>query len=121
MPAKTPVTTRSTAGYVIPEQGVYGGVNAVSASLITNGTLHSNDKDLKLKKYFFSDIDTGDTWASGIQGAVACAWQTDQADADLGGVSITTVKSTATPFGAIFTFDVENANSVGWLWVLSRE
>jgi len=114
MAAKTPVTTTTTAGYVVPALGVYGGVNAVNAALITNGTHTANRLGLKMGIYYFSDVDDTDTWTSNIPNIVAVAWQADQANTDKVGASLTTAAT------GVITFDCENANSNGWLWVLSQ-
>ena len=113
MAAKTPVADNTTSGFTEPGKSVYGGVNAVAASLITNGTHHADRSGLKLRVFYFSDIDDTDTWTSNIDNIVAVAWQADQADTDKVGASVTTALT------GVITFDAENANSVGWLWVLS--
>lgn len=120
MAAKTPVSDRSTAGFTdatVPS--VFGGVNAVDASLITQGTHHGNAGGFKLRIFHFADIDDADTWTSGISGIIAVAWQPDEADTDKVGATLTTADSTTQPLGGVITFDAENANSTGWLWVLS--
>jgi len=114
MAAKTPLTTTSTAGYVVPSQGIYGGVNAANAAMTTNGTHHASRQDLRLSIFYFTDIDDTDTWTSNIPGIVAVAWQANQADTDKVGATLTTAAT------GVITFDAQNANSAGWLWVLSR-
>ena len=112
MAAKTPTMTRSTAGFTEPGKSLYTGVNAVDADLITNGTHVADRNGFKLDVFYFSDIDDADTWASGIKSIQAVAWQADQADTDKVAATLT-----AAATGTI-TFDAENANSNGWLWVL---
>jgi hypothetical protein len=114
MPPKTPLATKSTAGYVVPELGIYGGVNPVATALTSVGQSHPNRSGLKMTTWYFTDIDDTDTWTSGIPGIVAVAWQANQADTDKVGASLTTAAT------GVVTFDAENANSAGWLWVLSR-
>jgi len=125
MAAKTPTTTKTTAGYVDPALGLYGcgpNTKTYSSSVIATATnnlktdvkdLISNRNGLKLSIFFFSDIDAaGDTWTSGLPNIKACAWQ--PADATDDKVSaVCTAKSTGT-----ITFVAQNANSEGWLWVL---
>lgn len=109
MAAKTPVAVGGS-GYV-PPFNAFTGVNAVAAALITNGTIQGHG-GFKLEVYAFADIDDTDTWTSNIQNIAAVAWQADQADTDKVGASVTTQAT------GVVTFDVENANSTGWLWVL---
>lgn len=112
MAAKTPVT-QGTAGYP-GANGVFGGVNPISTALITVGALHASVDGMKFRRYYFADIDDTDTWTSNIQGIVAVAWQADQVDADIVAATLTTAAT------GVITFDAQNANSNGWLWVLSR-
>ncbi|GAG32180.1 unnamed protein product [marine sediment metagenome] len=113
MPAKTPVMDNTTAGYTVPMiPSVRGGVNAVNADLITNGTHKANGNDLKWQNYYFSDIDDTDTWTSNIPNIFAVAWQGDQVDTDRVAATVTTAAT------GIVTFGAENANSKGWLWVM---
>lgn len=119
MPAKTPVVSPATAGYVVPGLGVYGGVNTSTANLLT-GTAehHANRNGLQLSIFYFGpsasgfDIDDTDTWTSGIKGIVAVAWQGSDPDDD----AVVPFLSTAAT--GVVTFQSESANSEGWLWVL---
>ena len=121
MAAKTPLTTKSTAGYVDPALGLYtecaGRTNSTAATTTNNiksdvGDVMSNRNGLKLSVFFFTDIDSGDTWASGLKGVKATAWQGADATDDVGNAVLT-----AAATGTI-SFIVTNANSEGWLWVL---
>ena len=113
MPAKTPLTTKTTAGYVDPKLGVYGGVCALADNIKTDTAERlANRQGLFLSIFFFTDVDNADTWASGLPGVKACAWQGADPDDDGGAVSLL-VAST----GQI-GFAMQNANSEGWLWVL---
>ena len=114
MAAKVPLFT-STGG-MDENNGIWGGVNPVTTALATVGKLRGSRNGLKLSVFPFfgaaNDIDDGDTWASGLRNVVACAWQANQANTDKVGVSLTDAAT------GTFTFDVQNAGSVGWLWVL---
>ena len=114
MAAKTPVTTKTTSGYVEPAAGIFGGVNPITTTLLLVGKSYAQRADLKEGIYFFSDIDDGDTWTSNIPGIVAVAWQADQADDDLIGATLTTAAT------GVITFQGETTNATGWLWVKSR-
>jgi hypothetical protein len=114
MAAKTPLTTRGTAGYVEPYLGVYGGVCALADNIKSGTAEHlANRNGLKLSIWFFTDVDNADTWTSGIKGVKACAWQGADPDDDGGAVSLVTAAT-----GEI-GFAMQNADSEGWLWVLS--
>ncbi len=97
---------------------IHGGVNPVTTSLITVGTLHGSLNGLRHTVWPFfgadNDIDDADVWTSGIQGIVALAWQANQANTDLVTATLTTAAT-----GAI-TFKATNAGSVGWLHVWSH-
>jgi hypothetical protein len=111
--AKTPVMDNTTSGFTVPNlPSVWGGVNAINADLISNGTHKSNANDLKFEIYYFSDIDDTDWWTSNIPNLFAVAWQADQVNADIVAATITTQAT------GVVTFDAQNANSNGWLWVL---
>jgi hypothetical protein len=119
MAAKTPVMTRSTAGHVEPGLGVYGGVCAVTDNILSDTAEHlANRNGLKLSIFYFgpsasaNDIDNGDTWTSNIQGIKAVAWQGADAADDCCAATLTTAAT------GVITFQAENANSEGWLWVL---
>lgn len=111
MPPKTPTLTSSTTGYTRPGHTVFTGVNPVTTALKSVGA-DAKQQGMALEVYYFADVDDTDTWASGIQNIRAVAWQADQADTDKVGATIT-AQATGT-----ITFDAENANSTGWLWVL---
>lgn len=119
MAAKTPVTTRSTAGYVDPGLGVYGGVATGTNNLVSDVDEHLvNRNGLKLSIFYFgpsasaNDIDDGDTWTSNIPGIKAVAWQGADIADDCVAATLTTAAT------GVITFAAENANSEGWLWVL---
>ena len=119
MAVKSPVTTTTTAGYVDPNRTVYGGVNAIAADLISNGTHYPGVAGMRFTRWYFSDMDDTDTWGPTSTPAppprpVAVAWQPDQADTDICAVTITTAGE-----APVITIDCENANSKGWVWVLS--
>lgn len=114
MAAKTPAASAATSGFVEPNHGLYGGVNAVDAALITNGTHQANRSGLRHRAFYFADIDNTDTWTSGLTTIVAVAWQPDQADTDLVGATLTTAAT------GVVTFAATNANSNGWLHVWTR-
>ncbi len=113
MSAITPVTDTTTAGYVIPNLGVYGGEAATSESILTEGKRFHNRNNMKLRIYYFSSIGDGDTWTSGIKGIIACAFQADN-DLNWQIVASPTVAATG-----VVTFQTNGAARKGWLWVLS--
>lgn len=113
MAAKTPVTDPSATGYVDPHRGVVTGSVGVADSLLLNGSGVANAEGMKFQRFTFTDIDDGDTWASGIPQIRAVAWQPNLANTHKVGVVCTDVVT-----GTV-TFEAQNANSVGWLWVLS--
>ena len=112
MAPKTPVIDRTPAGFVVPGKGVYGGVNAINGALLTNGKHHADRNGFQLDIFHFADIDDTDTWTSNIEGIIAVAWQADQVDADIVVATLTTADT------GVITFDAQNTDSVGWLWVL---
>jgi len=115
MAAVTPVTTKSTAGYVDPHNGIYGGaVTDGTTSLVSNGTHHANRADLKETIWYFTAIGVGDTWTSNIPGIVAVFWQPDIPDTDRGAAVLTDADT-----GTI-TFSRGGAAADGWLLVKSR-
>jgi hypothetical protein len=116
MAAKTPVTTKSTDGYVNPDQGYYGSDSGitVTGNMIAAGDRKNDLKGLRHSVWFFSDIDTGDHWMSGIKGIRTVAWSPVDATDDVGGVCCAVVSS-----GRV-NFIVTNADSQGWLHVWSR-
>jgi hypothetical protein len=106
--------TISTAGYVDPDRGVYGGVNTSTADLLTGVNQHyDNVQGMRFSRWFFSDIDDTDSWTSNLPGVVAVAWQGADPDDDA------VVPFLEEPVAGKITFQAENANSVGWLWVIS--
>lgn len=124
MASQSPTTTRSTAGFVDPGSGLFGGINAVNAALVTNGTQLLNRNGLQLSVFYFADIDaTGDVWDASSttqppRNVVAVAWQADTANADAVGVTLTIAGTGQTD--PTIAFEAENANSNGWLWVLHQ-
>ncbi len=115
MAAKTPVTDNTTSGHTVAGLSVYGGVNAINAALLSNGTHKANRNGLQLSIFHFADVDddgAADTWTSNIPNIAAVAWQADQADADQVAVTLTIA------LDGVVTFQGPNTNNVGWLWVL---
>ena len=119
MGVKTPIIDNTTDGFVVPGNGVYGGVATVTQNLLTDtDEHHSNRNGLHLSIFYFgpsnsaNDIDTGDTWASNIPGVVASAWQAADGTDDKVTSALTTAAS------GTFTFTSQNTNNEGWLWVL---
>lgn len=112
--AATITTTKSTAGYVDPGMGVFGGVVTATANL-NSGTDQplSNRHGLQLQIFHVTDMGTGETIATGIPNIVAVAWQPEDCTDDVAGVCLT-AQSTGT-----VTFIATNAANAGWLWVLS--
>lgn len=118
MAAKTP-TARGTTGYV--GNGVYGGVATTTNNLLSDVATHFPDRSgFALSIFHFSDIDNLDTWTSEIKNAFACAWQAEDGADDCCSVAITsyTTAQSRARGGAVFTFQAENSDSAGWLWVL---
>lgn len=114
MAAKTPVIDNTTAGYVDPDKGVYGGVNTSTANLLSGVNQHyHNVKSLRFSRWFFDDMDNADSWTSYIPGVVAVAWQGADPDDD---AACPFLEDAAT--GKI-TIQSENDDIEGWLWVLS--
>jgi hypothetical protein len=110
--AITPVSS-GTTGYVVPGKGVYGGVTEAGANLLfAIDEHHSNRLGLKMSIYYFESVGNADTWASGIRGIVAVAWQPADADDDAGAPFLS-AKETGT-----IQFQMENAASSGWIWIL---
>jgi hypothetical protein len=95
-------------------------VVAANASILSNGTHFPDINGWTVSVWYFADIDDTDTWTSEIKNAVAAFWQGDQADTDKASVTITsnTVGGVRARGGAVFTFDVESANTNGWLLVI---
>ncbi len=118
---KKPVTATDTAGFVVPDKGVYGGVVTTTANLLS-GTdeHHPSTQGMRFSRWYFgpsasaNDIDTADYWTSNIKGIVALAWQPADATDDKVSPTLTTAAT------GLITFTAENAtNNEGWLWVLS--
>jgi hypothetical protein len=115
------LTTTTTAGYVNPKLGLYTCGPGRGTSTVATATNNlksdvadsmSNRNGLQMSIFFFTDIDTTDTWTSGIPGIKAVAWQPADATDDVVSPVLTTVAT------GIITFIATNANSEGWLWVL---
>jgi hypothetical protein len=71
-----------------------------------------NKLGLKHQCFYFADVDTADSWTSGIRGIVSLAW----ANEGLGGVA---TSLTAADTGEI-SLAGSSANRKGWLHVWSR-
>ena len=113
MAAKTPNMTRSTAGFVDSRMGLFGGVVSVTDNLNTGTNEHiSNRNNLELLIFHFTDIDTGDTWTSGMDNIVAVAWQPEDPNDDSVRPALTTQLT------GVVEFVSDNADSAGWLWLL---
>ena len=114
MAAVTPVTDNTTAGFVDPDKGVYGGVNTSTANLLSGVNQHNDDvKGLRFSRWYFSSVGNADDWTSNLPGVVAVAWQAADPDDDAGGVFL------ATALTGNIQFQMQNAASEGWLWVIS--
>jgi hypothetical protein len=121
MGAETPVTTKSTSGYVDPNMpGAYGGVNAGGVSLITTvqaatdkAGFTANIMGLKFQNFFFAAIDNGSTWASGIPNIKHMWVAGDDIDTDRVACTLTDAATGAVEFGS------ENANTPCWVLVAS--
>lgn len=122
MAAKTP-DGRGVTGFVDPRSGVWMQTAALGGDNTTDGGLAVSTKNLKLSIFSFlastsgHDIDSGDTWASGLKGIVACAWQPNDTTDDLVAVE-PDVANRAT---GVVKFTSTNSNNTGWLWVLHHE
>jgi hypothetical protein len=107
MAAKTPVSV-GTTGHVDPDRGIYTHTGAATEVVLTNGSKDDNRLRFIQKIYYFSDIDDGDTWASGIAGIKACFWMGDDVDTDAACAS-----AAAT---GVVTFETAAASDInGWL------
>ena len=111
MAAKTPVTSGS-AGYLPvhfvqspdPSTG-----NTSPATLADTAGIAG----LWKRQFSFTDIDDGDTWASGIPGVFAVFWNGDSTSDQVN--AYCSDRSTGT-----ITFNAASANSSGYILVLSR-
>lgn len=104
MAAKTPVAV-GTAGYVDRVRGVYTGVRASAEAILTVGTNNNNRLRFRQLIFYFSDIDDGDTWASGIQNIQAVFWSGDAEAGDACNAVLTNADGTIT-FETVATNDV---------------
>ena len=112
MAAKTPTAASGTSGVDI-QRGLYTGVIIAANDLVSDGTKVNVRQNYILEVYFFSDIDDDDTWASGILGIKACAWQADEGqDAD------EPVSAQLDTINGSVRFNAKTTNSTGWLWLL---
>ncbi len=111
MAAKTPVSA-GTAGYVDKVRGVYTGVRAATDAILTVGTVDNNRLRFRQILFYFSDIDDGDTWASGIQNIKAVFWMGDTANGDACNAALTNADGTIT-FETVSTSDVN-----GWVLLM---
>ncbi|MEE9184212.1 MAG: hypothetical protein V3U39_06995 [Acidimicrobiia bacterium] len=108
--AATLTTTKSTAGYVDPKLGMFGGVVSVTDNLNTDTNLPvANRIGLDDLIWHVTDIGDADTIAFGIPNIVAVFWQSEDASDDLVTVSLTT-QATGT-----VTFKATNAANAGWI------
>ena len=89
MAAKTPVSA-GTAGYVDQVRGVYTGARGSAESILSVGTISNNRLRFRQLIFFFSDIDDGDTWTSGIPGIQAVFWSGDTEATDAVNAVLTT-------------------------------
>ena len=122
MGAITPVTDKSTAGFVDPGNGLYGGVNAINASLSTEGTNFLNRNGLQLSIFHFVGVSDTNTWdgTSTIappRNIQAVAWQGDDDTDDRSGVTLTTTGAGQTD--PVVTWS-QGSGGDGWLWVLHQ-
>lgn len=111
MAAKTPVAA-GTAGYVDKIRGLYTGVRAAAEAILTVGSIDNNRTRFRQMVFYFSDIDDGDTWASGIQGIKACWWMGDTANGDACNVSLTNAD------GSILFETVATSDVNGWVLLM---
>lgn len=105
MPAKTPETLTtfragSTSYFVDPGRGAGD----------WNGTEVQSTEGLKHRQFSFDDIDTTDTWTSGLTGIVRWAWETAS-----GTQQVLVTESSGT-----FTFATSAANAIGILHVWTQ-
>jgi hypothetical protein len=104
--------TKSTAGYVDPRMGVYGGVCAVTDNLVSDtDQLRSNRNGLELLIFHVTAVANAETLTTYIDDIVAVAWQPEDATDDDVRVSLTTQAN------GILTF-VAGGTRQGWLWIL---
>ena len=108
--AATLTTTKSTAGYVDPHLGMFGGVVSVTANLNT-GTNQpiANRHGLDELIWHVTDIGDADTITFGIPNIVSVWWQSEDASDDLVTVSLTTQAT------GVVTFKATNAANAGWI------
>lgn len=104
MAAKTPVAA-GTAGYVDQIRGVYTGVRASTEAILSVGTVDNNRTRFRQLIRYFSDIDDGDTWASGISGIKAVFWSGDAEAGDACNAVLTDADGTIT-FETVTTSNV---------------
>ena len=88
MAAKTP-TAAGSANYIDRIRGLQVGPIATGEAYLANGTTSSERNSYITELYYFSDIDDGDTWASGIRGIKSAFWQGEDASTDAVNVSPT--------------------------------
>jgi len=110
MAAKTPASF-PTAGGVDIHRGLYispAAGNAVGEVMLTVGSREDNRLKYFQEIHYFADLDDGDTWASGIRGIRAVFWMGDDTDTDKAACAWDGVTG-------LVTFDVENADTNGWV------
>jgi hypothetical protein len=88
MAAKTP-TVAGSANYIDAIRGLQIGPIATSEAYLANGSVSQDRNSFITELYYFSNIDDGDTWASGINGIKAAFWQGETAATDAVNVSVT--------------------------------
>ena len=111
MAAITPVASDGTGG-VDATRGLYTGVIIAADDLLSDGTIVNLRNNYTMEVFRFS-VDDDDTWASGIIGIKAVAWQGDEGqDAD------NPVSASLDTINGSVRFNAKNSTSLGWLWVL---
>jgi hypothetical protein len=127
MAAKTPATTAVAA--INPFREVVGhnylasSVDALDATdeldvavavAARTECIELDRTDACLVIYYFSDIDDGDTFASGFKGVLATAWQGSDLDGDFVNAHVLNGNT------GLVTFQVTGAGTdqSGWLWML---
>lgn len=106
MAAKTPVAV-GTNGWVRPEKEIYGGTIAAAQDFITDGAVINLDQYVR-KVLYFSDIDTTDTYSSGIGGIMCVAVVSKDANA-------TVAPSVGWDAAGVLTFTSSGNDWAGWV------
>lgn len=105
MAAKTPVSA-GTTGYVDAVRGVWTGARGSAEVIQTVGTLSNNRTRFRQLIYYFSDIDDGDTWTSGLPNIQACFWSGDTEAGDACNAVLTTAATGVITFETVSTSDI---------------